>query len=427
MSTSSQTKELLANSPYLVLLSARTLSMLGMAFAPVALAFGILALPGADAGTLSLVLAVHTLPMVVLMLVGGVVADRYPRQAVLVTGEWLAATGFAAIGVMLLTGYAPIWLLCVAAGVAGAAGAMIYPALSGIIPDLVPEHVRQKGNAWLAMGASAARLGGLVTGGAVVVWLGGGWAMVVAGALYLLAGALLLKLPRITGNIAGEAEHPIRQLIDGWGEFSSRQWLWVVVAQWSLMIMVLQAAQGVLGPVVAKTELGGAGAWTIILIGEALGAIVGVWVSMIWKPHRPILVATLMTVTAGVPPILLGLSAPLWTVVVSMFFLGVTFDLFGVLWMTTMQDEVPPESLARVASYDALGSLMLGPLGLILAGPAILAFGVHASLIGTGIISVVVTLLALLAPEVRQLRSKSSRHLELSEAIEDVDAASPMM
>ncbi len=427
MSTSSQTKELLANSPYLVLLSARTLSMLGMAFAPVALAFGILALPGADAGTLSLVLAVHTLPMVVLMLAGGVIADRYPRQAVLVTGEWLAATGFAAIGVMLLTGYAPIWLLCVAAGVAGAAGAMIYPALSGIIPDLVPEHLRQKGNAWLAMGASAARLGGLVTGGAVVVWLGGGWAMVVAGTLYLLAGALLLKLPKITGNIAGEGAHPLRQLIDGWGEFSSRQWLWVVVAQWSLMIMVLQAAQGVLGPVVAKTELGGAGAWTIILIGEALGAIVGVWVSMVWKPHRPILVATLMTVTAGLPPILLGLSAPLWTVVVSMFFLGVTFDLFGVLWMTTMQDEVPPESLARVASYDALGSLMLGPLGLILAGPAILAFGVHASLIGTGIISVVVTLLALLSPEVRQLRSKSSKHLELSEAVEDVDAASPMM
>jgi MFS family permease len=427
MPPQSQTRELLANSPYLVLLSARTLSMLGMAFAPVALAFGILALPGADAGTLSLVLAIHTLPMVVLMLVGGVIADRYPRAVILVTGEWLAALGFAAIGLMLLTGFAPIWLLCVAAGVAGAAGAMIYPALSGIIPDLVPEHLRQKGNAWLAMGASSARLGGLVAGGAVVVWLGGGWAMIVAGSLYLLAGALLLRLPKITGNIAGEGDHPIRQLVDGWGEFSSRQWLWVVVAQWAIMMMVLQAAQGVLGPVVAKQELGGAGAWTIILIGEALGAIVGVGVSMIWKPRRPILVATLMTVAAGIPPILLGLSAPLWTVVVSMFFLGVTFDLFGVLWMTTMQDEVPPESLSRVASYDALGSLMLGPLGLILAGPAILAFGLHPSLIGTGIISIVVTLLALLAPEVRQLRSKSARYLGLEEAVEDVEAASPLM
>jgi MFS family permease len=427
MSTSSQTRELLANSPYVVLLSARTLSMLGMAFAPVALAFGILALPGADAGTLSLVLAVHTVPMVVLMLAGGVIADRYPRSAVLVTGEWLAAVGFGSIGLMLLTGFAPVWLLCAAAGVAGAAGAMIYPALSGIIPDLVPEHLRQKGNAWLAMGASAARLGGLVTGGAVVVWLGGGWAMVVAGSLYLVAGFLLLRLPKITGNIAGESDHPMRQLIEGWGEFSSRQWLWVVVAQWSIMVMVLDASQGVLGPVLAKAELGGAGTWTIILIGEAAGAIIGVGLSMVWKPRRPILVATLMTLSSGLPPVLLGISAPLWAIVGSMFLQGVSFDLFGVLWMTTMQDEVPPESLARVASYDALGSLMFGPIGLVFAGPAILVFGVHPALIGTGVIAVVVTLLALLAPEVRQLRSRSSRHLDLAEAVGDLDATSPMM
>lgn len=427
MPAPSQTKELLANTPYVVLLTARTLSMLGMAFAPVALAFGVLGLPGADAGTLSLVMAANTVPMVVLLLVGGVVADRYPRKAVLIVGESFAAVGFAAIGVMLLIGYAPVWLLCTAAGVAGAAGAMTYPALSGIIPDIVPEDLRQKGNAWLAMGASAARLGGLVAGGAAVVWLGGGWAMIAAGSLYFIAGLLLLRLPRVVGNIAGESEHPLRQLIDGWGEFSSRQWLWVVVAQWSVMIMALQAAEGVLGPVVAKQELGGAGAWTIILVGQAVGAVIGVWLSMVWKPTRPILVATLLTLTSGVPPILLGLSAPLWSVVAAMFVLGITFDLFGVLWMTTMQDEVPPEALARVASYDALGSLMLGPIGLVLAGPAILVFGVHTALVGTGIIATGVTVLALLSPEVRQLRSRSAQQLSVADVAEDLEITSPVM
>lgn len=427
MSAPSQTKELLANTPYVVLLAARTLSMLGMAFAPVALAFGVLGLPGADAGTLSLVMAANTVPMVVLLLVGGVVADRYPRKVVLIVGESFAAVGFAAIGIMLLVGYAPVWLLCTAAGVAGAAGAMTYPALSGIIPDIVPEDLRQKGNSWLAMGASAARLGGLVAGGAAVVWLGGGWAMIAAGSLYFVAGLLLLRLPRVVGNIAGESEHPLRQLIDGWGEFSSRQWLWVVVAQWSVMIMALQAAEGVLGPVVAKQELGGAGAWTIILVGQAVGAVIGVWLSMVWKPTRPILVATLLTLTSGLPPILLGLSAPLWSVVAAMFVLGITFDLFGVLWMTTMQDEVPPEALARVASYDALGSLMLGPIGLVLAGPAILVFGVHTALVGTGIIATGVTLLALLSPEVRQLRSRSAQQPSLAEIAEDLEVTSPVM
>ena len=416
MPASGQSRELIANGPYMVLLAARTISMLGMAFSPVALAFGILRLPGADAGTLSIVLAAQTLPMVVFMLVGGVVADRYPRSQVLLAGEWLAALAWGSIGVMLLSGSAPLWLMSLSAALAGIAGSLIYPALTGVIPDLVPAHLRQQGNAWLAMGSSASRLAGLVAGGAVVVWLGGGWAMITAGALYLSAGLLILRLPKVTGTLAGEEEHPLKQLVDGWSEFRSRQWLWVVVVQWSVMIMALQAAHGVLGPVVAEADLGGAAAWTTILAGEALGAVVGVGIAMIWKPRRPILVATLLTLSAGIPAILLGFGSPVWTVVAAAFVMGIGFDLFGVLWMTTMQDEVPAESLSRVASYDALGSLMLGPAGLLLAGPATLVFGAHVPLIATGVLSLATTGFALCFPEVRRLRARTPARDDLVEA-----------
>ncbi len=427
MSPSSQTRALLANQPFVVLLVARTLSMLGMAFSPVALAFGILALPGADAGTLSIVLAANMAPLAIFTLVGGVVADRYPRKVVLMIGEALAALGWIGIGVMMLAGHTPLWLMCTAAAISGVAAGIVYPALNGIIPDLVPALQRQTANAWLAMGASASRLLGVVSGGAVVVLLGAGWALVVAGGLFALAAACLMLLPNQRGTIAGEGQHPIRQLVEGWSEFSSRQWLWVVVVQWAFMVMMLQASEGVLGPVVADEELGGAGAWTIILAGQAVGAIVGVLMSMFWQPRRPILTATLFSLISGLPAILLGLSAPMWALIGSMFLLGVAFDLYGVLWMTTMQDEVPPESLSRVASYDALGSLMLGPLGLILAGPAILAFGVHESLIGAGVIATVVTGLALFSREVRQLRSRRREHLEVDEVVADVATASPLM
>ncbi|MDQ7993845.1 MAG: MFS transporter, partial [Propionicimonas sp.] len=223
MTLPASTRALITNRPFVTLLGARTLSMLGVSFAPVALAFGILQLPGADAGTLSLVLVAQTAPLVVFMLVGGVVADRYPRAAVMLTGQVLSAAGWAAIGVMLLTGYAPVWLLCLAAAVAGVAGAAMYPALNGIIPDLVPLPDRQQANAWLGMGASSARLVGLVSGGAVVVLLGGGWAMVVAGALYVGAALLTLTLRRIVVSLADGRVSPLRQLAEGWKEFSSRQ------------------------------------------------------------------------------------------------------------------------------------------------------------------------------------------------------------
>ncbi len=398
-------RELLASGPFVILLAARTIAMLGIAFSPVALAFGILGLPGADATTLSIVLAAETIPLVVFMLVGGVVADRYPRSLVLLAGEALSALAWAGIAVMMLTGYTPLWLLCLAAVVAGTAGAPVYPALSGIIPDLVPAHLLQQGNAWLSMGQSAARLVGLVASGAVVIWIGGGWAMMVAGALYAGSAALSALLPR-SGSLAGAEQNPLSQLREGWDEFRSRQWLWVVVVQFAVMVMVLQAAHGVLGPVVAQHELGGAASWTAVLAAEALGAVFGVALAMRWRPHRPILVATLTTFVAGAPSLLLGLSAPLWAVVAAAFLMGVSFDLFGVLWMTTMQHEVPTESLARVASYDALGSLMLGPIGLLLAGPATAVFGAHAALVGCGLVSAATTVFALAFPEVRQLQSR---------------------
>jgi len=406
MPASSQTRELRANPAFMVLLATRTIAMLGMAFAPVALAFGILGLPGADAGTLSIVLAAQTIPLVVFMLAGGVIADRYPRALVLRWGQGISAVAWASIGVMLLLGNPPLWLLCMAAAVAGMAGATVYPALSGIIPDLVPTHLLQQGNAWLSMGASAARFAGLVASGAVVVWLGGGWAMVVAGSLYLIAAVLSGFLPR-GGSLARPEDGPLRQLRDGWGEFRSRQWLFICVLQWAVMLMVLQASQGVLGPVVAKAELGGAAGWTFVLAGEALGAILGVAIAMVWRPRRPIFVATLLTFTAAAPQLLLGFSAPLWVVVLAAFLMGIGFDLFGVLWMTTMQHEVPPESLSRVASYDALGSLMLGPIGLLLAGPAAALFGPHLALVGTGVVSIGTTLFALAFPQVRQLRART--------------------
>ncbi len=419
MSPSQQATTLLANRPFVLLLAGRTTSMLGMAFSPVALAFGLLQLPDGGPATLSIVLAAQTVPMVIFMLVGGVVADRYPRRLVLLTGELLAALGWGAIGVMLLTGYAPIVLLSLAAALAGMSSALIYPALSGIIPDLVSEDMLQPANSWLAMGASVARLAGLVAAGAVVVWLGGGWAMVTAGSLFALAGLLMMRLPAVTGTLAGAEDHPIRQLIEGWGEFKSRQWLWVCVVQWSMLILALQAAHGVLGPVVAEQELGGAAAWTTILAGEAVGAMIGVAISLVWHPHRPILVGTLLTGTAALPPILLAVSAPLWVVTAAMGLQGIGFELFGVLWLTTMQNEVPPEALSRVASYDALGSLMLGPVGLLLAGPATLAFGVHLPLLVTGLLAFATMSFALAFPEVRQLRSR------LASAVADDAVASP--
>lgn len=407
---------LLRDRRFALLFTARTLSMLAIAFAPVALAFGILDLPGATATTLSTVLATEAFAIVLFTLAGGVVADRYPRHRVLQSAEWVNALAHVGLGLMILTGAAPTWALASAAALSGTATAMVWPALTGIVPDVVPTQHLQPGNALLGLGGNIARVAGLVAGGIVVVAMGGGWALLTAAWLFAVSGLMisLLALPRRAAAIpSGGGVSVLTDLRDGWDEFRSRQWLWVVVVQFSVLVMVWQAAHLVLGPVVAKQELGGPTAWTAILTAESIGLIAGVLIAMRFRPRRPILVITLLTFGAAPPYLLLGGSAPLWLIVASAFVLGVCFDLFTVLWQTTMQREVPAHALSRVSSYDALGSLMLGPLGLILAGPVAESWGPHPALIGCGIIMVLTTLFALCFPGVRQLTAPPGQPVEI--------------
>ncbi|HEX4815403.1 MAG TPA: MFS transporter [Nonomuraea sp.] len=397
---------LLRDRRFTLLLSARTISVLGTAFVPVALAFGVLGLPGADATTLSVVLTAESLPMVAFMLVGGVIADRLPRQRVMMAGELMMAVAFFALAAMLLTGWTPLPAMAAAAAVAGTATAVTFPALTGIIPEVVPLDRLQAGNALLGLGANASRVAGAVLGGGAVVLVGGGWALAASGVMFAVAGLLIALLRLEPGERAAAGRHSVlADLRDGWREFSSRQWLWVVVAQFSLLVMAVQAGHGVLGPLMAKESLGGPVAWSAFLGGEAVGMIAGVLVSMRLRPRRPILVGVLLCVPMAAPYVLLGVDAPLWGIVAGAFVLGVCLDVFGVLWQTTMQREVPAESLSRVSSYDMLGSLMFGPIGLMLAGPAAGMFGADVSLLGCAAIVVACSLAALLAPGVRGLRA----------------------
>ena len=408
----SSRRELLGDGRFQRLLVARTVSMLALAFAPVALAFGVLALPGASASTLSAVIAASTVPLVLLTLAGGVVADRYRRDLVLRTSEWMSAAVYLGLGAMLVSGRAPLWGLLALSGLSGVAAALVWPALTGIIPDVVPADALQDGNAVLGLAGNIARIGGLVCGGILVVAVGAGWALVGAGLCFLLSGALLSTLHLPPTPARASAPSVWRDLRQGWGEFRSRTWLWVVVLEFSVILMVWQAAHLVLGPFVAEHELGGASTWTTYLVVEAVGLIIGGLTAMRWHPARPILAVAVLSLFAAPPYLALGLSAPLAVVLAGSFGIGFAFELLNVLWQTTMQREIPAESLSRVSSYDALGSLALGPIGVVLAGPAADRWGPHLPLVVCGVVMLLSGLATLAVPGVRNLRVRDTPVVE---------------
>jgi hypothetical protein len=121
------------------------------------------------------------------------------------------------------------------------------------------------------------------------------------------------------------------------------------------------------------------------------------------------LTATLLTFPAISPYVLLGVGAPLWTIVLGGAVMGACFDMFLVIWQTTLQREIPAEALSRVSAYDALGSFMFGPIGLLLAGPAAAAFGARPTLLACAGVMTAATLAALLSPSVRRMRAPTGR------------------
>ena len=389
-----------------------TISFTGSAFTNVALAFAVLDLTGSKAD-LGFVLAARTLPTVVFLLVGGIWADRLPRHHVMVASNALSGLSQATIAALLFSGHARVWQLAALAAVNGASSAFFFPAASGITPQTVPESLLQQANAVLRLGRNSAWIVGGALAGLVVAATSPATGIAVASASFLVAATLTAAM-RIPSSLHLRGSHFIADLALGWREFASRAWLWAIVLQFGLVNAVEQGSQGVLGPAVAKEDFGGAAAWGLIASVQALGLVVGGIVMLRLRPRRLLLVGTLGFLLTS--PLLFGLGVPvpLPVVVALAFVAGLGTETFGVLWDTSMQQEIPQDRLSRVYSYDALGSAALIPLGLAIAGPVADAIGTRATLFAAGTISLAATLAVLLVHDVRTLRRRV--RVELPEA-----------
>ncbi|WP_052425350.1 MFS transporter [Streptomyces fulvoviolaceus] len=401
MSTSLERSSLWGDQQFLVLASARTISVLGNGFARVALGFAVLALPGATPGRLSLVLACQALPQLVFILAGGVIADRMSRARLMMVADIVGAGAYAGLAGLVLSGHAPLIPLCVLAVVAGTATALFSPAMDGLVPLVVAADRLQRANGLLRVCTNTSLLLGLALSGVAVAWIGAGWALALNSASFIVSAILTARL-RVPGR-AAKRSSGWDDLKEGWREFASRQWLWVVVAQYAVVVAALNANVGVLGPLVAQEDLGGARAWSLIVGAQALGTIAGAGLAARVRVNRPVLVAVLATFPAALPIALLAASAPVWLIAVAMFCSGITSDVFAVLWSTTIQREVPEEALSRVSSYDWFGSLAFAPLGLLVAGPVAGSVGTREALAGCAALIAMATGAALLSPQVRRL------------------------
>ena len=393
------TLDVLRGREFRLLFAGQAVSLLGDGMIAVALPFAVFEL-GGSASTVGIVFAAGQAPLAAVILAGGVVADRLPRRRLMLAADLvrLATAGIAAA--LLVSGAAEIWQLVVLQAAYGTAAGFFYPASSGIVPMLVEPELLQPANALRGISNAAGKLVGPAIAGVIVATAGPGWAFAADSATFGIS-AISLALLRPPAQIAGERRRFLRELREGWREFVARTWVWVAVALAGVLGTLLFSAQAVLGPEIARTHLGGAGAWAAIVAAGGAGAIVGGVVALRLHPSRPLVVMAIGWLALPVTPILLAVPVSTAIIATASFVAGIGLTVGISLWETALQRHIPPAALSRVSSYDWFGSLALGPVGLVVVGPLAAAFGTSAVLVAAAMLFFAGDLLLAALPSVR--------------------------
>ncbi len=361
-----------------LLWAGQAVSAFGDGLFPIALAFAVIELTGSP-GDLGIVFMAVLIPRVVLVLAGGVWADRLPRQRVMLGADLLRCATQAATAVALLTGSAGLWTLVVLAALYGAGDAFFAPAVTGLVPETVQPARIQQANALLSLTRNALFLAGPAVAGVLVATVGPGWAFAADAVTFAVSAAFLarMRLPR-----AARAPRTTfaAELRTGWREVRGRTWVWTSIAYFSIWNLAL-GPLFVLGPFVAQKSLGGATSWGVIVACAGVGSLVGAAVALRLRPRRPLATGFLLFGMCALEPALLARPFPT-AVVAAAAALGFGSSAFGnALWFTALQERIPSESLSRVSAYDWLGSLVFKPAGYAFVGLLVAALGTRSTLL----------------------------------------------
>ncbi|MFD5611466.1 MFS transporter [Kitasatospora sp. NPDC127060] len=379
----------------------RLVSLLGSAMTPVALSLAVLNASN-SVGDMGAVLTANTVPLIVFTLVGGVVGDRFPRRLVLLASNLGAGLTQAVVAFLLISGNYDLGSLIVLEAVNGTMAAFTNPALRGIVPDIVPKPQIQRANSALGSTKNATKVLGPTVAATIVVTANGGWAIAVDAATYVVAAVCMFRIG-VPGDTPPRRAGTFVALREGWTEFRSRTWVWTIVASFGVANCIQVGIWTVLGPLIAKERIGET-SWGMVLSVRAVGMLLIAVVMYRVTVRRLLPVAQLCTSLVGLPLIALGLVANSYWLAATAFVAGLSAGLYGIAWETTLQENIPKDKIARISSYDNLGSFIAIPAGQLSAAPMANAFGASRVALVGGFLWIALTLCPLLVPSVRGLR-----------------------
>lgn len=411
----------LKHRPFALLWSGQTISRLGDSFYRIALAWWVLEKTG-SATAMGTVLIFTQIPLLIFLLIGGVVVDRFPRIRIMFISDVLSGLIITFIAVFSWLDVLEIWHIYVASLLFGFVEAFFFPAYQAVIPQLTPPDMLTSAN---SLNGLSGRITGIVgpSIGAALVATGGTSLTFALDALSFFVSALFV-FPLLRGN-ALEAfgvdktpetqsrpksmKEAIRQgageLRQGFNVIMAVPWIWVTILIYGFVNMTEASPRAVAMPFLIKDDLG-ADVGLLGIFGSvfSVGFIVGaILLGQFKRLRRRGLMAYLTPLIQGILLLFFGFKFPIPVLIGSMFIYGLTFSVFGLIWNNTLQEMVPHDMLGRVYSIDALGSFVFLPIGFALAGWATDLIGASTVFLIGGASTIVLALIGLSHPAIRNL------------------------
>ena len=389
-----------------LLVAGTSVSGLGNAMTPIALAFAVLDL-GGSASELGLVVAAFAGAEVVTTLLGGVLGDRVSRKLMMEGSSGASAVVQAVLALILITGHATIPALTVLGMVTGVLSALNQPSSSAMTRHVVPPEDLASAVAIRPLGQQLGMVVGSVVGGVLVATTSAGWAILVDAATFAFAALCFSRLRVAHTRPEGPRASMLSDLGDGAREVLHHTWLWLLIGQALVYHLFYGGAQGVLGPVVVGEGIS-RGAWGAALGCMMAGFVVGGLICLRWRPRRALFAGAVLLTLTCLFPLAMALSEQAVVICVGAFLHGLGLWIFSVFWDLSIQQNIPEDKLARVYSFDLVGSFVARPLGVALTGPVAEAVGFRTWLLVVAVVLFVVEVAALASPDVRRLEVRAS-------------------
>jgi MFS family permease len=396
-------RELAHDRAFLLYLIGQATSGAGSALSSIALVFAVLSI-SRSAGSVGLVLLASRLPGIALTLAGGVIADRWPRKWIAVSADAARTALQLATGILLLAGHATVLTLAGLQFVNGGASAIFAPAAGALLAEVAPRGQIRRATSLLGITTAVMQTGGLAISGVLVAVAGPGTSLLIDSATFALSTATLAFIPAAE-RARPRATTALADLREGWRAVTGYRWLMISAIRETIINVLALSPFFVLGPVIAKDHLGGAPAWSTVVQGYVIGNLAAAHITYHWAPQRPVLAALIVS-TALVPLlVLLGVAAPLWSIVPAALLAGAETTIYNTLSTATVQANLPEETLGRTSAITNIGSTVLAPLGMGLAGIVAAALGTSTVMLSGAALVLITALVCIPLPATHTLLS----------------------